>query len=255
MSIDVVEAGGIRPDDLPEIRRLPLFNNMEQANFLSLMSISRSERVPAGRELIRQGQPSDHLHVLLDGEVELFAQWNGRESTMAVVLPVSSFILAACMRDAPYLMSARTLEPSRLMLIPASDLRAMFRRDPEFAVAVIEELAACYRAIVRTTKSLKLRNTRERLAAYLLRYSRRMGGALTYRLPIEKRLLASYLGMTPENLSRTFRDLDKDGVQIHGAQIIITDHAALTALARPDRLIDGAEATIPSHPMSLAEGA
>lgn len=255
MSTNVAQLGRITPEDLPDIRRLPLFNNMEQANFLALTAISRSQSFPGGQELIRQGAPAEYLHVLLDGAVELFAQWNGRESTMAVVLPVSTFILAACMRDAPYLMSARTLEPSRVMLIPASDLRGMFRRDPEFAVAVIEELSACYRAIVRTTKSLKLRNTRERLAAYLLRYARRMGGVTTYRLPVEKRLLASYLGMTPENLSRTFRDLAKDGVQINGAQVTITDQAALSALAQSDLLIDGTDATMSRGPMGLGETA
>jgi len=239
----------MRPEDLPEVRKLPLFRDMAQASFDELLGRSYVQSFPAGLEMIRQGDPADFLHVVLEGSVELFAKWNGRECTMAVLRPVSSFILAACIKDAPYLMSARTLTRSRLILIPSADLRAIFRRDTEFAVSVINELAASFRSIVRNTKGLKLRNSRERVASYFLRQSRLMGDAPSYMLPVEKRLLASYLGMTPENLSRTLKALEDHGVKMDGMRVIITDRAKLTALAQPDTLIDGPD------PDALGNGA
>ena len=139
----------MRPTERPEIRRLPLFRNMLQANFDALMQGAYAQAFPAGLELIRQGDPADILHVIMEGSVELYASWGGRDCTLAVVRPVGTFFLAACIRDAPYLMSARTIERSRIVLVPASDLRAAFRRDSEFAVSVIDELAGCYRAVVR----------------------------------------------------------------------------------------------------------
>jgi len=229
----------MRPHELPEIRHLPLFREMLQANFESLMQGAYAQSFPAGLEMIRQGDPADFLHVVMEGKVELYAQWGGRECTMAVVRPVGTFILAACIKDAPYLMSARTLERARIILVPASDLRSVFRRDPEFAVSVIHELAGCYRAVVRHAKDLKLRNSRERIASFLLTQSRAAGNLSGYVLPVEKRLLASYLGMTPENLSRALKTLEADGVKVDGMRVIITDRARLTALAKPDRLIDG----------------
>lgn len=228
----------MRAQDLPEIRHLPLFRDMSQANFDILMQNCYAQSFPAGLELIRQGDLPDFLHVVMEGSVELFAKWGGNESTMAVVRAVGTFILAACIRDAPYLMSARTLERSRVILIPASDLRAVFRLDPEFAVSTINELAGCYRSIVRHAKGLKLRNSRERIASYLLRQSRIAGDGASYRLPVEKRLLASYLGMTPENLSRALKALEADGVKTDGMRVIITDRKRLEALAQPDPLID-----------------
>lgn len=236
----------MRPDTDPQIRHLHLFRDMAQANFVNLMTASYDQIFPPGLEMIRQGDPADFLHIVMEGSVELVGQWAGRECTMAVVRPVSTFILAACIRDAPYLMTARTLERTRIVLIPASDLRSMFRRDPEFAVAVINELAACYRSVVRSAKSLKLRNSRERVASYLLRHSIIAGGAPSYMLGVEKRLLASYLGMTPENLSRTLKSLESDGVKIDGARVIITDRTRLTALVKPDALIDGLDAVADS---------
>lgn len=234
----------MRPEELPEIRHLPLFRDMLAGNFEALMEKSYAQNFPSGLELVRQGDPADFLHIVLQGSVELYAQWSDRECTMAVVRPVTTFILAACIRDAPYLMSARTLERSRLILVPSSDLRSIFRRDPEFAMSVINELAAGYRTMVRHAKGLKLRSSRERVASYLLRQSRLAGNVPAFFLPVEKRLLASYLGMTPENLSRTLRVLEGDGVKIDGMRVIITDRTKLTALAKPDLLIDGPD---PEH--------
>lgn len=229
----------MRPGDLPEIRHLPLFSEMLQANFEQLMQGAYAQTFPAGVELARQGDPADFLHVVVEGAVELFAGWGGNTCTMAVVQPVGTFILAACIKDAPYLMSARTLQKSRVILIPASDLRAVFRRDPEFAVSTINELAGCYRAVVRHAKGLKLRNSRERVAAYLVKLLRRVAPAMTVSLTLEKRVIASYLGMTPENLSRTLKALEKDGVSVAGNQVTVRDYARLVAVAQPDPLLDG----------------
>jgi CRP/FNR family transcriptional activator FtrB len=243
----------MRPHELPEIRHLPLFRDMLQTSFDALMQGAYAQSFPAGLELVRQGDPADFLHVVMEGTVELYAQWGGRECTMAVVRPVGSFILAACIRDAPYLMSARTLDRARIILVPASDLRSVFRRDPEFAVSVIHELAGCYRAVVRHAKGLKLRTSRERIASYLLRQSALAGNVASYTLPVEKRLLASYLGMTPENLSRAVKSLEPDGVRMDGLRVIITDRARLSALAQPDRLIDGPDPDGASAGVSLPQ--
>ncbi|GHC52123.1 helix-turn-helix domain-containing protein [Neogemmobacter tilapiae] len=226
--------------DLPEIRHLPLFRDMRQASFDTLMDKAYAQSFPMGLELIRQGDPADFLHVVMEGSVELYAHWAGHESTMAVVHPVGTFILAACVRDQPYLMSARTLERSRIILIPASDLRVTFRQDPDFAVSVVTELAGCYRAVIRHTKGLKLRNSRERIAAWFWRQAAQRGNLASFVLPVEKRFLASYLGMTPENLSRSLKSLEADGVKVDGSRVIITDRARLEALVQPDPLIDGA---------------
>lgn len=231
----------MRESDLPEIRHLPLFRDMLQAQFEALMQGAYAQNFPAGVELIRQGDPADFLHIVVEGAVELFGELDGTTCTMAVVEPVGTFILAACIKDAPYLMSARTLDRSRVIMIPASDLRAVFRRDPEFAVSVITELAACYRAVVRHAKGLKLRTSRQRVAAHMLRLARKNAVIPPgpFDLTVEKRVIASYLGMTPENLSRTLKSLEADGLSIAGSTVRITDHARLAAVARPDPLIDG----------------
>lgn len=224
--------------DFPEIRSLPLFAGLAADNFEALLRGAYLQTFPPQIELIREGDPSDFLHVVTEGAVEMFASWHGRETVIQTVRPISTFILAATIRDAPYLMSARTIGRSRLVLIPSQDVRDVFEIDPAFARAVVTELAQGYRSVVKHTKDLKLRNATERLANYLLRQRTLAGDATAFTLPVEKRRLAAFLGMTPENLSRAFRSLERHGVVTEGATVRIAEPDQLTRLARPTPLID-----------------
>jgi CRP/FNR family transcriptional regulator, transcriptional activator FtrB len=219
------------------IRSLGLFAEMEQVNFDSLMRGSYVQNFPPRIDLISEGDPPDFLHVVLSGSVDLFASWNGRETSMATVRPVSTFILAATIRDAPYLMSARTIEKSRIALLPSQDVRAVFDSDNAFARAIVAELAQCYRAVVKNTKDLKLRTSLERLANYLWRQHLRTEST-EFELRMEKRQLASFLGMTPENLSRAFKGLEPYSVKVAGNRITIGDPEDLAGFAKPNPLID-----------------
>lgn len=138
--------------------------------------------------------------------MELHAAWGGSQTTMAILQPVTTFILAATITDLPCLMSARTLEKKRVIPPPSEDVRAIFRRDRAFADAVVVEPARFYRDMVRHAKGLKLRSALVRLANHLLRL-RREQGADVLALSVEKHRLAALLGMRPENLSRAFASL------------------------------------------------
>ena len=222
----------------PEVRSLHLFSEMGEDNYRTLMRGSYVQNFPPQIDLIHEGESSDFLHVVLSGSVDLYSQWNSRETSMATVRPISTFILAATIRDAPYLMSARTLEKSRIALIPSQDVRDIFDIDAVFARAIVRELAQCYRGVVKSHKDMKLRTSLERLANYLLRQQKRAGGEATFELPTEKRRLASFLGMTPENLSRAFKGLQPYSVTVDGNRVTIADADDLRRLAKPSPLID-----------------
>lgn len=231
----------MRPSDLPQVRELQLFESMSETHFATLMEAAYLQKFPPQLDLIAEGDPADFLYILIEGCVELYARSNGREATMAMVRPVGTFILAAVLKDAAYLMSARTCQPSRILLVPAASVRAIFQRDEAFARAVVVELARCYRGVVKDHKNLKLRTGVERLANKLLRYHAEQGHTGSLELPHDKRTLASMLGMTPENLSRAFNTLKPYGVEVNGASISLRDLDALTKLAKPNPLIDDSQ--------------
>ncbi|MGB5212462.1 MAG: cyclic nucleotide-binding domain-containing protein, partial [Anderseniella sp.] len=95
----------MRATDLPGVRALRLFSSMQDQHFDELIEVSYLQTFPPQLELITEGDLADFLYIVVEGSVELYARSNGRESTMGLVRPVGTFILAAVLKDAVYLMS------------------------------------------------------------------------------------------------------------------------------------------------------
>lgn len=228
----------MRASDLERVKGLPLFQDAAPETFRVATAGAHVQRFPAHTTLLLEGDPVDFLYVLLEGQVELHGTWNDRETVLAILRPVSTFILAAVVLDADALMSARALERCEMLMISGDAIRTAMRLDLRFAQAVSRDLAGSYRGLVRALKNHKLRGGVERLANYLLALRASDNTGATVRLHFEKRILASLLGMTPENLSRAFAALQEHGVTVQGSLVRIAKPAALEALAKPDPLID-----------------
>lgn len=229
----------MRQSDWETIRALPLFRDVSEENFQQLVSAAFLQRFPQHVTLINEGEQPDFLHIVVDGSVELFGVHNGHETTIDIIKPVTTFILAAVIRDQVYLKSARTLTPAQILMIPAQTARDVFDRDHAFARAIVNELAERYRSVVRSLKNEKLRTSAERLANWILQADHSQGDHHRVELTFDKRTLASRLGMTPENLSRNLAMLARYGVHSSGRDIKIDDTSALARFAKPNALIDG----------------
>lgn len=217
---------------------MPLFRDCTAETYDSLMANSFLQRFPPGLELIHEDDPADFLHVVVEGLVEMGASHGSRETTLSFIRPFGTFILAAVLKDQIYLQRARTLEKSRILMIPAAAVRETMRQDVGFMTAITAELATAYRNTVKDLKNQKLRTGAERLANWLLRHHRLQGESDTLTIGIEKRVLAARLGMTPENLSRAFATLGAYGVEVQGPKVILHKRRDLEQLAKPTPLID-----------------
>jgi CRP/FNR family transcriptional activator FtrB len=228
----------MRPGDSERVRALPLFAALDDRSYAAVTGSAFLQRFPANTQLLLEGDPVDFLYVLIDGQVELSGTWNDKDTVLSILRPVSTFILAAVVLDAAALMGARVLERSDILMIPGDAIRARMAEDAAFATAVARELSGCYRGLVRTIKNQKLRSGVERLANYLLQLHDRANGAERLHLPHEKRVLASLLGMAPENLSRAFQTLKPYGVEVNGGEVRLHLIPDLRRLAKPDPLIE-----------------
>ena len=104
-----------------------------------------------------------------------------------------------------------------------------------FARAIMYELAGELRELIKHFKNQRLRTTVERLAEWMLRSDQDAGGTGHFVIPYGKRVLASHLGMAPENLSRNLASLAPLGVAVRGRHVSLSDRAALAHFARAER--------------------
>lgn len=228
----------MRTEEMEEMRKLPLFSGVAPVHVEAMLKPAFLQRFPAHVDLVHEGEPADFLHVVVEGQVEVFSAYRDRETTVAVFGPGHSFIVAAVVLDRLYLKSARALTPARVLLLPAEAVRKAFAEDAAFARALAVELAHAYRGVVKELKNQKLRSSLERLANWLIARNAETGGKKKFDLPFEKKILASRLGMAPEVLSRAFASLASYQIRVNGSTIEIGDLDALVKLAKPTATID-----------------
>lgn len=231
----------MRKEEIDALRNLPLFTDMADATFERLVRPSFVQSFPPRTTLIREDEPADFLFAILDGLVLMSAKSDDGETALEILRADDIFILAAVLNDDVCLQTAQTLTPTRVLMVPSSLVRDLMSEDVGFMRAIVFETARAYRRLVKELKAQKLRSSVQRLANWIVKESLLNDGADVVMIPYEKRTLAAYLGMTPENLSRNFATLGSHGVTVQASAIKITNKNKLLQFAAPSHLIDRQE--------------
>lgn len=198
-------------------------------------------RMPAGSTLFEQAETPAFALLLVSGNVELLAV-RGTEVTLVELVRAPDLLLpAAVLNNQPYLLRARVLDDARLVMIQAEAFREAVASAPDLCLAVLACQAAQFRRQIKHAKNLQLRSAEERVGCYLLKLLDDAPPSGPVRLPLEKRLIASQLGITRETFSRTLAAVAKHGLRVDGDVVRLEDIAAARARFQLDPLIDGYE--------------
>jgi CRP/FNR family transcriptional activator FtrB len=217
--------------DVERIRSIPLFKNACDASWEALRKTAFVQNFPARTIIFMEGDQASVLYALIQGWVELFNETDVRRSTLAIISESKPFMLTSIIHDCNVL-SARTLASSQLLLVPLEVVHRLIDTDPGFTRAITSELAGHLRNTIEDFKNHRLKPAIERLAEWMMRSDQDAGGTGQFVIPYDKRILASYLGMAPENLSRSLVSLASVGVIVRGRCVSLNDRAALAAVAR-----------------------
>ena len=104
-------------------------------------------------------------------------------------------------------MLFRSVEPSRLLVVPGADLVEFVERNPAFAVHFINKLIHRIRTLTNNVRSLALMDAYGRIARLLLESSVSEGGMRYVPERLTQAEIASRVGCSREMVSRIFKDL------------------------------------------------
>jgi CRP/FNR family transcriptional activator FtrB len=234
------------------LRRVPWLAGVPTATLNGLADQSMLHIAPAGVQLFEQAETPGVAQFLLGGAIELLAVRDGEETLVELVEPFDLILPAAVLSRQPYLVRARVQADASLLMIPAEAFRRAVVADHALCLAVLACQAAQFRRQMKQAKSVRLRSAEERIGAYLLALCEANSGAGEIRLPVEKRLIASQLGMTRETFSRALPGMARHGLRVLGDLVFADDLDAARAAFPPDPLIDGPE---PIRPLAPQENA
>jgi CRP/FNR family transcriptional regulator, transcriptional activator FtrB len=212
------------------LRSIQLFARASAESLQRLAAASSLLDVPPRATLIDENAAVKTLHTMVEGAVELLCERAERRFTLCVARGVKPLMLCAVLTGrSPF--SARTLEPCRFVVTPAKLMLELIGCDCGLAQGVLQEVSDRWLRTIENFKAHRLLTTSERVADWILMADASNGGTGEIVMPFGKRVLASYLGMAPEQLSRHFAALAAAGVSVQGRHISFANRAALEAIA------------------------
>ena len=223
-------------EDRRRLRRLPLFAGAGDATVQDLLARTPINVVQRHQLGVREGAVPNSVMAVLSGRLALSTQITGEQPVVIGIVGSEELVMpGAAIVASPYPLSARAIEETRIAVVPLADLWAATERDRTFAMDLARLAGAEWQALLAMLKDYRLRSAPQRFAAYLVRLAKEVAheesGAAEIELADDRKTLASLLGMTPENLSRTIAQFRERGVLVTGRLVKIANVAALAAFA------------------------
>lgn len=198
---------GLALDDQMEIQRKTRFRTFGKGDIVfspasepQLTIVARGSmkvyRIsPNGREqLLRVVEPGGY-----EGEARLF------DTDGAVATGVAANAVPA------HNLYGEALGDTKVCILRRSDFMELLGAHPQLSLRLLSAVAGKMARAEEQAQFLTMGRVEERLAMYLLDLSKGEGGSPRIHIPMTMRELASYLGTTPETLSRKLRFLEEEG--------------------------------------------
>ncbi len=149
------------------LRQVPLFDGLTEEQLWWVVEQGSEKFVPAGEDGGREGEPVDHLNVILEGEFRWSRKVAGGEVVMNTYGPGAFFAEVPLLLGKPYLATWRALIDSRLFLLPNEAFRWMLTTYPSFSKTVLEMLAQRVQVLYSVGLQREQQNSLSTLAAGL----------------------------------------------------------------------------------------
>lgn len=207
----------------------PLFEVSPQA-WAGVRTSIRQKQFTGGARVVSHGDAASSLWLVYHGWIKLTRQTpDGRETVIGLCTEGDVFGEAALFANANYPYTAEVIGASaELGAIPSQTMRGLVANDMDFSAQVMALLNERTAQAQLKLEQMTTMSAAQRLGCFLLRLCKTQSrGAKTLQIPVEKHILAAYLGMKPETLSRTQQQLKPLGITVNGHQITINDIAEL----------------------------
>jgi CRP-like cAMP-binding protein len=177
-----------------------------------------------GEIIISQGEPIKYFAYLKTGLAKVFRTYQNREQIISITQPMDFIGILGILSNENYNYSVIALEDCVICNLDIGLIKHICQVNTNFTLSVLEKTNKLYDKIVIEGLKIRQKHLRGRVAYILLLFAREIYQVNRFELPITRKEIAEYIGMTTENVIRTFSEFRKDGLlQIHGKTIVILD--------------------------------
>ncbi len=193
---------------------VPIFNHLDQASMNKIGTKVNTKKLKRGEYLYQAADEDDSVYIVHRGQVRIFhLAESGKEQLIRVLNP-GDFTgeWTVFSSDTYHDHFAEATRNTSICAINREDLQELLHDYPEISMKILQSMSERLQQSERQTASVAIEQVTNRIIYYL----EDLAGVdaedeITVELPMTRKDIASYLGTTPETLSRKFKELENAG--------------------------------------------
>jgi CRP/FNR family transcriptional regulator len=187
-----------------------------------------------GEVINHEGEKINTFKYLKSGLVKLYRRTsNGEEQIITITRPFEFVSNMSIFSEEKYQYSVSALEDSVVCNVKLEFIKELFLRNGSFAMGLLTKISSINDKIINQTLDIRQKNLVGRVAYVLIYFMKEIYRSRVFDLPVSRKEIADYIGMSTANVIRTMSDFKREGViRIYGKTIEIVDLDKLEVISK-----------------------
>ena len=209
------------------------FESLHDAKELEKYCIAKKEiAVPAGKRFIKQGDKINSFKYLKEGLIKLHRKSkSGSEQIISFGKPMDFVSIQNVFSKKKYSYSVTALEDSVVCMFELSTITDLIKTNGVFANKIIETTNRASNRILSNSLDLISKSMYGKVANVLLFFQEKVYFTYGFDLPVSRKEIAQYTGLSIESVIRVISEFRRDGlIKVYGKRIEIIDKEGLVSI-------------------------
>ena len=186
-----------------------------------------------GASIIKEGTHIREFIYLKSGLVKLYrADQSGKEQIISIAKPMDYISLLSVFSNKKYSYSVTALEESTTCSLKMTEVKDLVNVNGKLALNLLSKMSRVADKVILDSLHIRTKHLRGRVAYLLIYFAEEVYFSHEFDLPLTRKEMAEYVGMTTENVIRTLSEFRKDGIlKIYGKTILIVNMDSLRSIS------------------------
>jgi CRP/FNR family transcriptional regulator len=211
-----------------------VFAHLDEKSIEQLCDNKEEQSFRKGEIINHEGEKISNFKYLKSGLVKLYRRTaTGDEQVITITRPFEFVSNMSIFSEERYQYSVSALEDSVVCAVNLDFIKELFLKNGSFAMGLLTKISMINDKIIRQTLDIRQKNLIGRVAFVLLYFTNDIYNSRVFDLPVSRKEIADYIGMSTANVIRTLSDFKKEGIiRIFGKTIEVVDLHRLEVISR-----------------------
>ena len=187
-----------------------------------------------GEIINREGDRITDFKYLKNGLAKLYRRTStGEEQIITITRPFEFVSNMSIFSEEHYIYSVSAVENSVVCVIKLDYIRNLFMKNGAFAMGLLTRVSRVNDKIINQALDIRQKNLIGRIAYILLYFTKEIYHTRVFDLPVSRKEIAEYIGMSTANVIRMLSGFKNEGIiRVFGKTIEIVDINKLEILSK-----------------------